>query len=173
MVQYRAQNRGTNPVSSTEPKTTHSNTLPSFLCCCFSVSCHQNLYLGCVIWTCAVREMLQLLARVPCKGKVRSEVDSEGRNNRNNEQWQGRRSSSSTDLWCERLCSLFKTARSTSSNNSHYISMYRWRTECFIAVSFHLWTESGQILLPSVWDYNLVHQMDFLCPLDLSHASTL
>lgn len=75
----RTQNRGTNPVSSTEPKT-------SFLCCCFSVSCHENLYLGCVIWTCAVREMLQLLARVPCKRKVRSEVDSEGRNNRNNEQ---------------------------------------------------------------------------------------
>lgn len=86
MVQHRAQNRGTNPVSSTESKTTHSSTITSFLCHCFSVSCHQNLYLGCVIWTCAVREMLQLLARVPCKRKVRSEVDSERRNNRNNEQ---------------------------------------------------------------------------------------
>lgn len=96
----RTQNRGTNPVSSTEPKTTHSSAVPSFLCCCFSVSCHENLYLGCVIWTFAVREMLQLLARVPCKRKVRSEVDSDGRNNRNNEQKQGRRSSSSTDLCC-------------------------------------------------------------------------
>lgn len=86
MVQRRVQNRGTNPVSSTESKTTHSSTIPSFLCCRFSVSFHQNLYSGRVIWTCAVREMLQLLARVPCKRKVRSEVDREGRDNRNNEQ---------------------------------------------------------------------------------------